>query len=133
MDTREKHVKGVIIFAILATAGLLVPTIGAVLPGGPDTWPIVTAPDLNISGSDGANRSMPAKYQTSPVPIRIEVMLSETLIPGPKGEMAAGPRSIGFSADPLSLAILIVAVLVVAAGTWFMARRKPEEPGEEDK
>jgi len=128
-----KHIKGLIILAILATAGLLVLGIGAVFPGGHDTWPIVTAPDLNRSSIDVANSTMPAKYQTSPVPIRIEVTISETLIPGPKGEMATGPRSIGFSADPLSLAILIVSVIVVAAGTWYIARRKPEDLGDEDK
>ena len=75
---------------------------------------------------------MPAKYQTSPVPIHIEVTISETLIPGPKGEMAAGPRTIGFSADPLLLAVLVVAVVAIAAGIWYAVRRKPEEPDDED-
>lgn len=128
-----KHIKGLIILAVLATAGLLVPGIGAVFPGGHDAGPIVTAPDLNVSGIDVANSTMPAKYQTSPVPIRIEVTISETLIPGPKGEMAAGPRTIGFSTDPLSLAILIVAVVAIAAGTWYVVKRKTEEVEEEDE
>jgi hypothetical protein len=127
-----KHIKGLIILAVLATVGLLVPGIGAVFPGGHDAWPIITAPDLNASGIDMANSTMPAKYQTSPVPIRIEVTISETLIPGPKGEMAAGPRTIGFSADPLLLTILVVAVVAIAAGIWYAVRRKPEEPDDED-
>jgi hypothetical protein len=127
-----KHIKGLILLAVLATAGLLVPGIGGVFPGGHDAWPIVTAPDLNASGIDVANSTMPAKYQTSPVPIRIEVTISETLIPGPKGEMTAGPRTIGFSADPLLLAILVVAVVAIAAGIWYVVRRKPEEPDEEE-
>jgi hypothetical protein len=127
-----KYVKGLIILAVLATAGLLVPGIGAVFPGGYDTWPIVTAPDLNASGIDMANSTIPAKYQTSPVPIRIEVTVSETLIPGPKGEMAAGPRTIGFSADPLLLAVLVVAVVAIAAGIWYVVRRKPEDPDDVD-
>lgn len=118
----------------MALTCLGIPVISAMTPEETrQIWPIVTAPDLNISGSDGANRSMPARYQTSPVPIHIEITLSETLIPGPKGEMAAGPRSIGFSADLLSLAILIVALLVIAAGTWYLVKRKPDEPDEEDK
>ena len=132
MDNMGKHIKGFIILAVLATTGLFVPGIGAVFPGGHDAWPIVTAPDLNVSGIDMANSTMPAKYQTSPVPIRIEVTISETLIPGPKGEMAAGPRTIGFSADPLLLAVLVVAVVAIAAGIWYAVRRKPEEPDDED-
>ena len=50
-----KHIKGFIILAVLATTGLFVPGIGAVFPGGHDAWPIVTAPDLNVSGIDMAN------------------------------------------------------------------------------
>jgi hypothetical protein len=128
-----KHIKGLIILAVLAITGLIVPGIGAVFPGGHDALPIVTAPNLNVSGIDVANSTMPARYQTSPVPIRLEVTISETLIAGPKGEMAAGPRTIGFSVDPLSLAILVIAIVAVAAGIWYMVKRKPEEPGEEDE
>jgi hypothetical protein len=128
-----KHSKGLIIFAVLATAGLLVPGIGAELSGGHDTGPIVTAPDLNLSGTDMANSTMPSRYQTSPVPIRIEVTISETLIPGPKGEMAAGPRTIGFATDPVSLAILVVLILAASAGLWYLTKRRPEETTEKDE
>jgi hypothetical protein len=132
MDNRGKHINGLIILAVLATAGLIVPGTGAVFPGGHEAWPIVTAPDLNISGIDVANSTMPVKYQTSPVPIRMEVTISETLIPGPKGEMQAGPRSIGFTTDPLSLLILVVAIIAGAAGVWYLVKRKPVEAEEED-
>jgi hypothetical protein len=111
-------------------AGLLIPGTGAVFPGGHEAWPIVTAPNLNVSGIDGANGTIPAGFQTLPVTIRVEVAISETLIPGPKGEMQAGPRAIGFSADPVALAILVVAILAGAAGIWYFVRRRPEEPEE---
>ena len=132
MDNRGKYTNGLIILAVLVIAGLLVPGTGAVFPGGHGAWPIVTAPDLNTSGTDGANSTIPAKYQTSPVPLRIEVIISETLIPGPKGEMQAGPRSIGFAADPVSLLILVVLIIAGAAGGWYLVRGKSGEAEDED-
>jgi len=127
------HSKGLFIFAVLATAGLLVPMIGAVFPGGHDTGPIVTAPDLNLSGIDMANSTLPSRYLTTPAPILIEVTISETLIPGPKGEMAAGPRTIGFTTDPVSLAILVVLILAASAGLWYLTKRRPEGTIEKDE
>jgi hypothetical protein len=121
------HNYGLVILAVLA-AGFLMPGTGAVFPGGHETGPIVTAPNLNVSGIDGANSTIPAGFQTHPVPVRVEVTISETLIPGPKGEMQAGPRTIGFSADPILIAILAVAIITGAAGVWYLARRRPEEP-----
>ena len=122
---------GLIILALLATAGLLVPGTGAVFPGGHETGPIITPPDLNISSINMSNSTMPAKYQTSQVPIRIEVTISDTIIPGPKGEMAAGPRKIGFAIDPVSLLILIVLIIAGAAGVGYLVKRKPVEAEEE--
>jgi hypothetical protein len=133
VDTMGKHVNRLIIIAMLVTAGLLVPGTVAVFPGGQMGGPVVTAPDLNVSGVDMANSTIPARYQTSPVPIHVEVTISETLLPGPKGEMAAGPRTIGFSAEPVSLTILVVAILAGAAGVWYLANRKPEETEREDE
>jgi hypothetical protein len=121
------------IIAILAIAGIPVPGTGAVLPAGQTGGPVATAADLNVSGIDAANSTIPARYQTSPVPVRVEVTISETLIPGPKGEMAAGPRTIGFSADPISLAILVVVIIALAAAVWYGVKRKPEEPDDEDE
>jgi hypothetical protein len=127
-----KHTQGRIILAVLAIAGLLIPGTGAVFSGGHEAWPIATAPDLNRSDIDGANSTIPDKYQASPVPIRVEVTISETLIPGPKGEMQTGPRSIGFAADPVSLLILVVLIIAGAVGVWYLVRRKPGQSEEED-
>lgn len=127
------EIAALFILVLLAWTSLGIPVISAAAP--PDTrqiWPIITSPELNVTGADISNHTIPIRYGISPAQADFKVEISATSLPGPKGEMAAGPRSIGFSADPLSLAILIVAVLVVATGTWYMARRKPEEPGEED-
>ena len=94
--------------------------------------PIVTGPDLNITGVDGTNHSIPSRYGIPPTLIDFKVEISETSLPGPKGEMAAGPRTIGFSADPVSLVILVVAIVAGAAGVGYLAKRRPEEPEDGD-
>jgi len=128
-----KHKTGLIILAVLAITVLLIPGTGAVSPDGKlQTGQIVKAPDLNVNGTDIANRTIPAGYQTNPIPIRVEVEVSDTLIPGPKGEMQAGPRSIGFTLSPALLLVFILAAAVVGAGTWFILMKKSaEEPAEE--
>jgi hypothetical protein len=121
---------GIIILALLATSGLFIPVIVAVAPGGPDSGLIATRPDFNLSGVDLVNSTIPAKYQATPEPVRVEVTVSDTLLPGPKGEMQAGPRAIGFVADPVALLVLAVAMLAGAAGVWYLTGRRAEEPEE---
>ena len=111
-----------------------IPAISAAVPA--DTgqaWPIVTSPELNVTNANITNQIIPSRYGMLPTLIYVKVEVSDTSLPGPKGEMAAGPRSIGFSAGPLSFAILVIAVVAVAAGVWYMVKRKPEEPEEEDE
>jgi hypothetical protein len=123
-----RHNNGLIILTVLV-AGLLFPGTGAVFPGGHEVWPIVTAPNLNASGIDVTNSTIPADFPTHQVPVRIEVMISETLIPGPKGEMQAGPRSI----DPAALLTLVVAIIAASAGMWYLTKRRPQEPDGGDE
>ena len=130
MESTGREKSGFIILALLAVVGLIVPGIVAAVPGGHDGGPIATGPDFNLSGVDPVNSTIPAKYQATPEPVRVEVTISDTLIPGPKGEMQAGPRTVGFAADPVTLLILAVAILAGAAGVWYLARMRPEEPGE---
>lgn len=119
---------------MLAIAGFLFPASGAVFPGGQyQTGPVVTSPELNRSDSDIANHSIPYGYQTSPEAIRVEVTISDTLIPGPKGEMQAGPRSIGLTLSPALLLVFFASVLL-GAGTWFILKKKPaDQPAEESE
>lgn len=132
MDTMGKHSKGLIIFAVLATAGLLVPGIGAVFPGGHDTGPIITPPDLNVSSTNFTNRTLPTDHQIIQKPFRVEITISDTLIPGPKGEMQAGPRSIGFPLSPEFVVTFVLAVVVIGAGYWYTLKRKPDQGGAEE-
>jgi hypothetical protein len=116
---------------ILVTLAVSVAT-AAVMADTRQAWPIVTSPELNVTGADITNHTIPSRYGISPNLVDVKVELSDTSLPGPKGEMAAGPRTIGFSADPLLLAILVVVVVAIAAVTWCIVRRKPEEPDEKN-
>jgi hypothetical protein len=114
-----------VVFIIVSLA---VPLAGAAGPNGTRQ----AGPELNITGVDIANHSIPSRYGILPTLIDVKVEISETSLPGPKGEMAVGPRTIGFSVDPVSLAILVVAIIAVVSGVWYLIRRKPEETEEED-
>jgi hypothetical protein len=115
-----------IILTLLAAMGLIVPGIVAAVPGGHDGGPIPTGPGFNLSGVD-PNSTIPVQYQATPEPFRVEVTLSDTLIPGPKGEMQAGPRTVGFAADPVTLLFLAFVIFAGVAGFWYLARMRPEE------
>jgi hypothetical protein len=131
---------GTAVLFILISLAVICPGISATSPAVPaDTrqaWIVNAGPELNASGTDMKNHSIPARYEVSPTLIDIRVEVSDTSLPGPKGEMAAGPRTIGFSADPVSLVILIFAIVAIAAGIWYVVRRKPEEvegDGDEER
>ena len=86
----------------------------------------------NTNGS--ANYSGDPAYRITPTPISIQLELNEKNLPAPKGEMAAGPRTIGISAEPLTFAIAIAALAVALSGLWYLTRRKvnDEGPGEKE-
>jgi hypothetical protein len=129
MDGVRRYAAGVFILV-----SLMVSFAGAAVPE--DTrqeWPIVTSPELNATGINITNHSIPARYEISPTLIDVRVEVSGTLLPGPKGEMAAGPRTIGFTTDPISLALLVLAIIAGAAGVWYLVKRKPEEPEDENE
>ncbi|MDD1683314.1 MAG: hypothetical protein LUO98_05705 [Methanoregula sp.] len=87
-------------------------------------------PDLNVTGVNVSNLSASSRYEITPM--RVEVVLSDSPLPAPKGEMAAGPRSIGFFTSPESLAVLLLVVAAVAAGAWYIMKRKPDEDADEE-
>jgi len=112
--------KTCIIFMLLAV------TASGNAAASPDnrTGPVIAPPDLIVNGTDAANLTLPARYNTNPIPVRVEVTVPDTLIPGPKGEMQAGPRSIGFTLSPALLVIIALAVVLFAAGSWLILKRK---------
>jgi hypothetical protein len=128
MSVRTAGLFLLVAFAVLWTAVPLA-SGGAVN----NTWAAYTGTGLepNFTGGVFANRTIPAEYAIPPTPIRIEIRLSETSLPATKGEMAVGPRSIGFSFEPGTLAILIL-VVVASAGMWYLVRRRPVEEDEEE-
>jgi hypothetical protein len=120
------------ILVLLAMMYLAMPGISAAVPDdNRQTGPIVTSPELNMTGINLTNLSTPSRFEITPT-IRVEVRISETSLPGPKGEMAAGPRTIGFSFDAVSLVIVIIAIVAGAAGVWYLMKRKPDEKDEDE-
>lgn len=126
MERTGREKSGFIILTLLAVVGLVVPGIVAAVPGGQDGGPIATGPGFNLSGVN-PNSTLPAQYQATPEPVRVGVTISDTLIPGPKGEMQAGPRTVGFAADPVTLLILAVMIFAGGAGFWYLTRMRREE------
>jgi len=112
----------VIVLIVLGVFWQSVPLAGAVV--GVSDGPIPTGPDPNITGLNLTNQTLPSRYAITPAPLRVEVRLAETLLPVAKGEMAAGPRSIGFSVDPASLLVSGILVAAMIAGVWYMMRKK---------
>ena len=122
------------IFASLVILGLGIPPINAsVQDDNRQAGIIGTSPELNMTGTDIANHSIPSRYAISPTLIDLKVEISDTPLPGPKGEMAAGPRTIGFTADPIALVILVTALVALSAGAWYLVRRNAEDTQDEDE
>jgi hypothetical protein len=87
--------------------------------------------DLGVTNVSLANGTVPEEYQVTPTLIDVRVGVSETSLPGPKGEMASGPRTIGFSATPATLVVLIIILGAGAGGAWYVLKRKKDEETEE--
>ncbi len=120
--------------ALCILALLVIPFAGAF---GPDesrrAGPVVTAPEFNTTGADITNQTYSPRYAVSPTLIDVKVEVPGTSMPGPKGEMAAGPRMIGFAVDPVSLVVLIAAIIAVGVGVWYLVRRRTEPEEEEEE
>ena len=120
-----------IVFAITIVC-LAIPGISAAVPDdNPRITPFMTYADIAVTNGSLTNHTFPSEYQVTPTLLKVQVELKETVLPAPKGEMAAGPRAIGFFIDPVSLAIFIFIVVVVAAGmVYFLKRKRDEEEAE---
>ncbi len=124
---REKTGITVSIIILLFTAlFLLIPGTGAVAADiGRQANVLPTAPDLNMTNISWVNHTVPGHQTEIPIRINFQVEVSETLLPAPKGEMAAGPRTIDLSA-PVSFAVLVLIMGAVAAGAGYILKRKPD-------
>jgi hypothetical protein len=122
---------GFFLLAILIVMGPFIPAISAAVPDREQlAGPVVMGQDFNITGVALENTSIPARYQVNPTTIRVEIAISETSIPGPKGEMQAGPRTIGLSITPATMGILTLVLIVIGAVAWYMLKRKRIEEEE---
>jgi len=131
-NTREKGSTIVIFVVALALVSLVIPGISAAVPDyTPRITQFITYPDIMVTNGSLTNHTIPSEFRVTPTLLKVQVELPETALPGPKGEMAIGPRAIGFSTDPASLAIVILAVVAVAAGIGYFLKRKQDEEDRE--
>ena len=115
----------VCILCPLAVIGLYLPLASAAVPAGDrQAQALVTTADLNVTNASFANATIPAQYQATPALLQIGVSTNDSSLDGPKGEMAAVPRSIGFSLNPEMLAIIIIGIAAIGIGAWYALKRK---------
>jgi hypothetical protein len=131
-DRRKKGSMVFIIIVAFALVGLAIPGISVAAPDNPrQITPFIPYPDITVTNDSFSNHTLPSGYQVTPTPLKVQVELPETTLPAPKGEMAVGPRAIGFSADPVALAAVILMVAAAAAGiVYFLKRNRDEEEQE---
>jgi hypothetical protein len=121
----------IFVLAICLLAGLCLPTAGAADPSAQETGPVVTVQELNVTNASLANATIPDQYLVTPTPLEIGVSTSDTNLGGPKGEMSAVPRTIGFSITPELIAVIVIVILVLGAGAWYLLKQKRETKKEE--
>jgi hypothetical protein len=101
------------------------PTISAAVPASDgQAHALVTTTDLNVTNVSLANATIPAQYQVTPSLIRVGISTNDTDLDAPKGEMAAVPRTIGFSISPESLAMVIIVIAAIGLGAGYILKRK---------
>jgi hypothetical protein len=106
---------------------LIIPAISAGAPyDNQRMHALVTVPDFNVTNNSLTNNTIPERFLKGPEPVKVQVELDETLSSAPKGEMAIGPRTIGFSTNPAYVVVLIIAVCVIGAGAWQVMRKKQD-------
>lgn len=118
-----------VIFVILlcscAILGFCIPAASAAVPaGGGQGQALVTIAELNVTNASLANATIPAKYQATPTLLQIGISTNDSSLDGPKGEMAAVPRTIGFSTSPETLVIVIIVIAAVGISAWYLLKRK---------
>ncbi|MFA6363790.1 hypothetical protein [Methanoregula sp.] len=122
---KGKPVILVFVLCLLAIFGLCMPAAIAAVPASDgQAQPMITTTELNVTNVSLANATIPAKYQVTPTLIQVGISSNDSDFAGPKGEMAAVPRTIGFSISPELLAIVIVMIAAVGISSWYLLKRK---------
>jgi hypothetical protein len=117
----------------LVLAGFFTPMAGAaVQDDGARMGALLEVSEINVTGVSPENITGLSGYEPTPAPIEARVGVEESQLPGPKGEMAAGPRYIGVSVSPAVLAIVAaIACAAVLAAVYFSRRKRGGEEEEE--
>jgi hypothetical protein len=131
-NRREKGSRAMGIVIALTLFCLAIPGFSAAVPGDtPQITHLIPYPDIAVTNNSLANHTLPSGFRVTPTLLTVQVELPETNLPAPKGEMAAGPRMIGFSTDPVSLVVVILIVAAAAAGIGYFLKRKPDGDEQE--
>ena len=122
------NTRGVIpLFLILILLGI--PAVSAAGAAGPGT--AMTVVELNVTNATVPDPAALADYRITPEPVRVQAELTETQLPASKGEMASGPRTIGFSVDPVMTLAIIAIIAVIGAGILYYLRRERDTDEQE--
>jgi hypothetical protein len=87
--------------------------------------------DLNVTNASLPNETIISKYPITPTPIKIGIMYEGTVAEA-KGEMAAGPRTIGVSLSPGTFVVVLIAVVAVVTSIGYLMWRKRKEGDENE-
>lgn len=132
MNQRKNDAAGgtpALILCLCILLGLVIPAAAAA--AAEDTRAIVTVQELNVTNASLANATIPAQYQATPTLLEVGISSTGSLPEGPKGEMSAGPRTIGFSTTPEMIAVIIVVIAAIGIGAWYLMKRSRDGKNKE--
>jgi hypothetical protein len=122
---------GIFIIASVAALVFLIspssasPYINDRIPGFAEAW------DLNVTNVSLPNETIISNYPITPTPIKIGIMYEGTGAEA-KGEMAAGPRTIGVSLSPMAFVVVLITIVAVVSCSGYLMWRKRQEKDENE-
>jgi hypothetical protein len=89
------------------------------------------ARDLNITNASLPNETIISQYPITPTPIKIGIMYEGTDAEA-KGEMGAGPRTIGVSLSFGAFDVVLITIVVVVSCFGYLIWRKRKEKDDNE-
>jgi len=117
----------VLILVFLAFTGI--GPAGATEPA--QTGAFITPVEINTTNTSLDPAALPPEFRETRERVVVSTELNETVLAAPKGEMAAGPRSIGFSFDPLVIAAAVIAIVAIGGCIVWYRRKNPSPEKKE--
>ncbi len=118
-------IASVVALVVCISASSASPYMNDQIPG------FAEARDLNVTHASLPNETIISKYPITPTPIKIGIMYEGTVAEA-KGEMAAGPRTIGVSLSPGTFVVVLIAVVAVVTSIGYLMWRKRKEGDENE-